>query len=90
MQVKTSKMIKLNKAIGNKVKELRVKNNISLTQLAYSFDISKSTLSSLENGEGFCKVATLWKVINALGYKFSDFIKMLEEELGENFTLIDE
>lgn len=89
MQVKTSKML-LNKEIGDKVKELRIKKGISLTKLAYSYDISKSTLSNLENGEGFCKVATLWKVVNALGYKFSEFITVLEKELGEDFTLIDE
>lgn len=90
MQGKSSKMLQLNKAIGYKIKQLRIQKNISLTQLAYSFEISKGTLSNLEAGEGFCKVATLWKVVNALGMKFSEFVLLLEQELGEDFTLIDE
>lgn len=32
----------------------------------------------------------LWKISEAIGIKCSDIIKMLEDKLGDDFTLIDE
>ncbi len=33
---------------------------------------------------------TLWKIAEALGLKVSDLSKLIEDELGEDFILMDE
>lgn len=91
MQEQTDKNLQLNAILGKTIKKFRVENKIiSLNQLANQYEISKSAISKIENGNVDCKFSTLWKITEALGIKFSDFAKALEDELGEEFTLIDE
>lgn len=47
-------------------------------------------MNRLENGKIDSRISTVWKVAETLGYKFSEFAKMLEDKLGEDFTFIDE
>ena len=60
-----------------------------MLKLIYEYDISRSNLNKIENGLIECKVVTLMKTSEALGIKFSELAKKLEEKLGKDFTLID-
>ncbi len=91
MQGKDGKTLHLTQQLGVVVKHLRQeRTGLSLTQLAYSYEIEHSNLSRIENGKINCKFITLWKISEALGMKVSDLVKHLEEHLGEDFKLIDE
>ena len=58
-------------------------------KLIYEYDRSRSNLNKIENSLTECKVVTLMKISEALGIKFSELAKKLEEKLGKDFTLID-
>ena len=89
MQDKKQKKFK--KAVGEVIKDIRQeKTNLSINQLALEFDFDKSNLSKIERGMYGIQLITAWKISEALGIKFSDFAKMIEEKLGENFKLMDE
>ncbi len=90
MQDKNDKNLIFKSAIGKVFAKLRISNNeISLNKLALEYDIDKGSLSKIERGVYDCRLSTAWKVAEANGVKFSQFAKMLEEELGSNFTFID-
>ena len=90
MQEYEGKIIKFKSAIGQVFSKLRANNtDISLNKLALEYDIDKGSLSKLERGIYDCRLSTAWKLAQANGVKFSDFAKLLEEELGQNFTFID-
>jgi len=91
MQYDDEKSLHLTHILGQTIKDLRKEyNNISLNKLANEYDLKKGTLSKIEKGNVNCKFINVWKIANALGFKFSDFVKILEEKLGEDFSLIDE
>lgn len=90
MQYKDEKNLQLTKKLAEVIRKMRLeKTNLSLNKFAYSFDISRGNLSKIENAESECKFVTFWKIAEALGLKPSEFVKILERELGEEFTLID-
>ena len=60
-----------------------------MLKLIYEYDRSRSNLNKIENSLTECKVVTLMKISEALGIKFSELAKKLEEKLGKDFTLID-
>ncbi len=84
-----TKVLTIKNAVGNILRKLRENKNISLNKLALEYDIDKGTLSKLERGIYDCRISTAWKIAEANGIKFSDFAKMLEDELGSDFTFID-
>ncbi len=91
MQENNLKTEELADVLGQLIKDLR--RNISqssLDNLAISFGISKGSLSNIENGTNNVKFVTLWKLSEALGIRCSDLVKLLEERLGEEFTLLDD
>ncbi len=51
------------------------------------YEISTSLLNSLERGLKDPQLTTVFKLSEALGVQASDFVKMIEEELPEGFTL---
>ena len=86
MQEKNNKIPILKNKIGEIFKELREKKeNISINQMALIYEIDKGTLSKLERGIYDCRISTAIKVCEAYDIKFSDFAKLLEKKLGENF-----
>ncbi len=89
MQEKPDKIEIFKSAIGKVFYNLRDSKNISLNKLALEYDIEKGSLSRLERGIYDCQLSTAWKLAEANGIKFSEFAKLLEEELGEKFTFID-
>ncbi len=90
MQYK-NKNLYLTKNLGEIIKNERIKNaNISLSKLAYEYDINKGGLSKIENGLVDCKFTTLWKIAEALGMKYSELVILVEEKIDKDFKLIDE
>lgn len=51
--------------------------------------ISTSILSMIERGLKDPQLTTVFRLCEAFGIKTSDFIKLVEEQLPENFTLLD-
>ena len=60
-------------AFGAHVKKLRLDRGISLRQLSRSAAMSPASLSAIENGESSPTLATLSRVLQALGTGFSEF-----------------
>ena len=91
MQHKTNKTLHFRKILGAQIKELREElTGLSGNKLANAYDLGNSNISRIENGVVDCKFITVWKISEALGIKFSEFATLLENELGEDFKLMDE
>lgn len=91
MQQISDKVLQFRKAVGVVFKKLRIENtDASISKFAREFDLDRGNLSRIERGKLSCGLMIAWKVAEASNVKFSDFAKLLEEELGEDFKLIDE
>ena len=64
--------------IGAKIRNLRLRGNISLRKLARESGVSVSYLSSIEKNAASPTLATLRKVLVALGTNFFDFFNEQE------------
>ncbi len=78
---------KLIRSIAGKVLK-RLRKDKSQYLLSMEYEISTSLLNSLERGLKDPQLTTVFKLAEALGVKASEFVKMIEEELPEGFTLI--
>ncbi len=91
MQQVDDKKLIFNIALGKIIQNIRKsKNNISISKLAREYELDRGNLSKLERGINGCHIITAWKICEAADVKFSDFAKLLESELGENFRFTDE
>ncbi len=77
------------KALAKVIRQEREKQNKSLRVLADEYDIQKSLLSRLENGINEPKLISIWTISEALNMPISELIKLVENELPENFSLTD-
>lgn len=59
--------------IGNKIKKLRQKNNLTLEELASRVELTKGFLSQLENDLNTPSIATLRDICGVLGISMSEF-----------------
>lgn len=84
---KNSKIIL--EALARIIKQEREKQNKSLRLFADEFDIQKSLLSRIENGINEPKLISLWTISEALGLSISQLLKKVENELPEEFSLIE-
>ena len=90
MQQADEKILLFNKTVGKLLKELRNNNSkTTINKFAREYDMDRGNLSKLERGIINCRLINAWKLSEALGIKFSEFAKKLEEKLGKDFTLID-
>lgn len=62
----------LAKAIGRRVRELRVQRGLTTEKLGYENDISKGTVSDLERGLARPSVVTLKRIADGLGVELLD------------------
>lgn len=91
MQQGRNKNLQLTKTLGKLVRKIREeKTGLSCAKLADEYDLDRGNLNRVENGHNDPKISTFWKVAEALGLKFSELAKMLEEEMGDDFKLVDE
>lgn len=90
MQLGDEKNLQFIKAVGRVIRRLREeRTGNSCQKFAYEYDLKQCNLSRIENGKHNAAFYFIWGISEALGMKFSDFAKLIEEELGENFSLID-
>ena len=73
-------------AIAKVVKENRKK---SITKSADEIGMGKSLWADLENGIKDPQISTFWRIAEGLDIKPHILIKMVEDELGEKFSFIE-
>lgn len=76
-------------SLAKVIKREREKQNKSLRVLADEYDIQKSLVSRLENGINEPKLISIWTISEALNMPVSELLKLVEEELPEDFSLTD-
>ena len=57
--------------IGNRIREKRLSLNMRMSDVANSSNITRATLSSIENGNGNYSINSLYRVLNVLGMTLS-------------------
>lgn len=77
---------KLQSAIANIIKNLRQK---SITKSADEIGLGKSIWADLENGIKDPQISTLWRISEGLNIKPSELIRLVENELGEDFSFLE-
>ena len=78
---------KLQLATASVVKKNRKK---SITKSSDEIGIGKSIWADLENGIKDPQFSTLWRIAEGLDIKPHLLVKMIEEELGDDFSFIEE
>jgi transcriptional regulator with XRE-family HTH domain len=69
------KMKELNMIIGENLKDVRKKQNLSLDETSELTGVSKAMLGQIERGQSNPTVSTLWKIATGLKVPFSEFMK---------------
>ena len=59
--------------IGQRIKELREKAEMSQKDLAYTADLDRSYIASIENGQRNVSIVNIEKIAVALGLTLKDF-----------------
>lgn len=77
---------KLQMAIAKVVKHHRKK---SITKSADEIGMGKSLWADLENGIKDAQISTLWRIAEGLDIKPHVLIKLVEEELGDDFSFLE-
>ncbi len=77
---------KLQEAIAKVVRENRKK---SITKSADEIGMGKSLWADLENGIKDPQFSTLWRIAEGLDIKPHILVKLIEDELGDNFSFIE-
>lgn len=81
--------LKLQQALAKIVKELRLKQNKSISLSSAEIGITKSIWADLEKGIKDPQLSTLWRIAEGLEIPTSQLINLLEKELGNNFTFLE-
>lgn len=68
-------MISIKVKIGLRIKELREKVNMTQKDLAYSADLDRSYIASIENGQRNVSVINIEKIAKALGVTVKEFFE---------------
>ena len=62
------------KALGNKIKDLRIKRNISVYDLSYESSVSRSQINSIEKGDINTTICTIKAIADALEVDVKDLV----------------
>ena len=76
----------LQKAVAKVIKTHRTK---SITKSADEIGMGKSLWADLEKGIKDPQISTFWRIAEGLDIKPHILIKFIEEELGEDFSFIE-
>lgn len=68
-------------AVGRCLKQIREVNNVSRTTLAGLSGTDRSDIGSLERGDHRVLLDTLWRILEPLGVKVSEFMASVEADL---------
>lgn len=71
------------------IKEYRLEQNRSISLLSREVNLSKSIWSDLEKGIKDPQLSTLWKVAESLNVPLSQIIKVMEENLKNKLSFIE-
>ena len=61
--------------IGKRIREIREKVEMSQKDLAYSSDLDRSYIASVESGQRNISIVNLEKIANSLGVSLSELFK---------------
>ena len=61
--------------IGSKLKDLRIKNNLTQTELGEKCDLTKGFISQIERNLASPSIATLNDILNSLGSNLKIFFE---------------
>lgn len=77
--------------LGELIQEIRLsKGHSSLSKFADEYEIDKGNFNRLERGKHSIELFTLWKILESLNIDILEFMALLKNKLGKDFTLIDE
>lgn len=65
----------LDQYLGNAIRELRLRHNLTIANVAESAEISRGMLSKIENGRTLTSLDTLSNIANALGITLSNLFR---------------
>jgi len=68
--------------IGQRIKELREKSEMSQKDLAYTADLDRSYIASIENGQRNVSIVNIEKIANALNVTLKEFFN--DNEFGKH------
>ena len=77
------------KALGKVISKLKSKSGLSSRAIAYSIDLSKTTILLAEKGKLDPQMTTFCKIAEAFNIEPSDLMVMVKKELPKNFTFVD-
>lgn len=80
----------MQKAIGKIVKAHRTAMGKGINTFYFEYDLGNALIMDTEKGKTEAKIGTIWKFANAFGLKCSEFIKLVEDELPEDFNFYDD
>lgn len=80
---------KLQKCLSKSVKEKRLNLNKSISLLSAEVGMTKSMWADLEKGRKDPQLSTIWRISQGLDIPLSVLIKEIEDNLGNDFTLIE-
>lgn len=63
------------KKLGENLKKIRTKKNITQTELAKTLGVDKSFVSNIENGKTNPTLSTITNIAGALGVSSNDLLK---------------
>jgi len=66
--------------IGQRIKDLREKAELSQKDLAYTADLDRSYIASIENGQRNVSIVNIEKIANALNVTIKEFFNNNEFE----------
>ena len=76
--------------LGNVIEKYRKLHNKSIYSISAEVSMSKSTWREAEKGAcNDIKLTTLWKIAEGLEMRPSDLLKEIENQLGEDFSFIE-
>lgn len=74
-------MLELKNAVGQTIKNIRVKKGLSQDVLSGLSALDRSHLTKIESGKKLPNLETIWKIANALEITPSALIAAIEENL---------
>ena len=76
--------------LGNVIEKYRKLHNKSIYSISAEVSMSKSTWREAEKGTcNDIKLTTLWRIAEGLDIKPSDLLKKIENQLGKDFSFIE-